>query len=127
MFDRKSYTVQAGKKKRLLLLAPREVVEQCGGDVRLQSSEDKSVAIGGGHRAHLRLVDEGWYEADVVIEGKQLGGQAKITARIEGHVYSAETNIRVREDDLPSFKIEPKALMGNVGAVWIQSKRRRCS
>lgn len=122
MFDRKSYIVQAGKKKRLLLLAPREVVEQHGAEVRLQSSEDKSVAIGGGHRAQLHRVDEGWYEAEVVVEGKQLGGQAKISARIEGHIYRAEANIRVREDDVPSFKIEPKALKGNVRAVWLESK-----
>lgn len=121
VFERKTYTAQAGRKKRLLLLAPAAIVEQYGAEVRLQS-DDKSVTIGGGNRTRLNPVDEGWCEAEVLIEGKQLGAQAKITARIEGHVYRAETTIRVREDDIPSFKIEPKALRGNVRAAWIKDK-----
>lgn len=122
MFDRKTYTVKAGRRKKLLLLAPAEVVQQYGAEVRVQSSDDKGVTVGGGNRTRLEPVDEGWYEAEVLIEGKQLGAQARVTARIEGHVYRAETTVRVREDDIPSFRIEPKALPGNVRAAWLKDQ-----
>lgn len=121
-FERERYTVSPGKRRHLLVLAPREVVSSYGMELRISSDSEAVPLMSGSGRVQLEEVAEGWFEAVVDLEGRQLGAEATITARFESALERAQATVSVREPQGAQFKIELKALKGNARAVWLESR-----
>jgi hypothetical protein len=116
-FASQEYRVLPGKQRKLLLMAPAAIVAEIGRDVILSSSKQEAVVLHG-TRVILEEVSEGWFEADVVVEGLQHGGEAVITATTPSKQYHARTKILVRQEKAPQFEIRIEAFPGNQRAVW---------
>lgn len=97
-FERSSYRLPAGKRKRLLLLAPTAAVERHGADVVVNTSNPHGVLIRQKHATLTPSPDGDWYQDVVEIEGRQHGATATITAQCGTGPLRAETTVSVRAD-----------------------------
>ena len=95
-FERNSYRLAWTKKKQLLVIAPAEVVDAEGKELRVTSS-DPGVVVRG-HGATLEFDDEyDFYRAAVPIEARKLGAKATLRAQLGGAV--AVCNVAVTRDE----------------------------
>ena len=97
-FERGSYRVPVGKRKRVLLLAPTVAVQRHGTSVQVTSSNTHGILI---RQTHIELFpspDGDWYQAVVEIEGRQHGATAVVAAKCGSGPLRAETSISVRRD-----------------------------
>lgn len=97
-FERSSYRVPAGKRKKLLLLAPSAAVERHGRAVVIENSNPHGVLT---RQKHLTLApspDGDWFQAVVEVEGRQHGAAATIAALCGSGPLRAETSVAVRAD-----------------------------
>jgi hypothetical protein len=97
-FERSSYRVPAGKRKRVLLLAPTAAVERHGTEVTLDNSNPHGVLIRQKHVTLAPSPDGDWYQEVIEIEGRQHGATATVTAQCGSGPLRAETTITVRAD-----------------------------
>lgn len=98
-FERASYRVPAGKRKKVLLLAPSAAVQRHGTNVTVKSSNDHGVLIRQTQLELSRSQDGDWYQAVVDIEGRQHGATATVTAQCGSGPLRAETAVTVRRDE----------------------------
>jgi hypothetical protein len=97
-FERSSYRVPAGKRKKILLLAPTAAVERHGVNVLVESSNDHGVLIRQKEATLTPSPDGDWYQDVVEVEGRQHGATATVTAQCGEGLLRTETSISVRTD-----------------------------
>jgi hypothetical protein len=97
-FERSSYRVPAGKRKKILLLAPTVAVERHGAEVALDISNPHGVLIRQKHVTLAPSPDGDWYQEIVEIEGRQHGATAAVTAQCGSGPWRAETTVAVRAE-----------------------------
>lgn len=102
-FERDSYRITWMKKKTLRIVAPVELVDTEGKDLRITSSNPGIVVLGG--MASLEFDDEvEYYIATVEVEARTLGARAVL--RVELGPSSATCNAVVtREEEAPNLHI----------------------
>lgn len=115
------YSVGPSKSRRLLLLAPADLVKRMGTDIIVSCSDQRAVLLRG-NRLMLERVAEGWYEADVSVEGIQHGGEAIISATTPDKLHHATTRVVVRDRRGPQLEIKIEDIPGAQRAVWEESK-----
>ncbi len=120
-FASREYSVATGRERRLLLLAPANIVQEIGTDVILSCSDQKAVKLRE-YRIELERVAEGWFEADVTIEGIQHGGDAQITATTPNKRLHASAHVVVRDARGPRLEIRIEDIPGAHRAVWEETK-----
>lgn len=121
-FASSEYNVRPGRTLQLLLLAPAEVVDAAGRDVIITVADENVIKVHGNRVQLEPVVEGGWYEADVTIEGVQLGGETLITARMRSGLQRAESRVRVREGGQPQIIIKLEPLKGTARAFWEETK-----
>jgi hypothetical protein len=120
MFERPTYRVAAGKRKRILLLAPSTLVEEHGSAVTVTSSNSQGVLIRHPHAELERSPDGDWFHAVIDIEGRQHGAASVLTAVGGRGVLTAIANVSVRRDQTgptpPEIKLAamPSPVRGTV-------------
>lgn len=119
-FASREYSVAPGKIRRLLLLAPIHVVDIMGSDVILSCSDQNAVVLHG-YRIQLEQVNEGWYEADITVEGLQHGGEATIKATTPAKLFHATAKVTVRDTKGPRLEIHVEDIPGPRRASWDES------
>jgi hypothetical protein len=120
-FASREYSVAPGKTRRLLLSAPAHIVQRMGTDIILSCSDQNAVVLHG-YRLQLELVQEGWYEADVTVEGLQHGGEAIVKATTPEKAFHASAKVTVRDTKGPRLEIHIVDLPGPRRASWDESK-----
>ncbi len=98
-FERGSYRVPAGKRKRILLLAPTAAVNRHGNRVALHIPNTQGVLVRQTALELLPSADGDWYQATVEVEGRQHGAVATLSAQCGSGPLKAETVISVRPDE----------------------------
>jgi len=101
-FERDGYRVTYGKRKKLVVIAPAELVDVEGKDVRVSSSTDGIAVLG---EATLEYDDDlDYYTATVVVEGRQLGAKAIIRA-VLGEVTATCQVVVLRTEEGPRLQV----------------------
>ncbi|MBJ7604466.1 MAG: hypothetical protein JF888_14995 [Candidatus Dormibacteraeota bacterium] len=98
-FERTQYRVAAGKRKSLLLLAPKAAIDRHGRFVVVTSSDMQGVLV---RQRDLELgpsLDGDWYQALVEVEARQHGAKATLSAVCGTGPLRAETTVEVRRDE----------------------------
>jgi hypothetical protein len=103
-FERPSYRIGWHRRKRIVLLAPDEVVEAEGPRVRIDSSDPGIVVRTPG--AELVRDDEvGFFRADVDVEARLLNATGVITAHLGSLNATAHVAVTRREEGI-SYRIK---------------------
>jgi len=103
-FERDSYRVSQGKKKTIKILAPIEVVDKDGTDLRITSSESGVVVLEGG-KCTLRLDEEHeFYSGEICIHARKLGAKATLRAELGSRLATCNVAV-MRDDEGPNIKI----------------------
>lgn len=118
-FERDSYRVTWTRKKILKLIAPVEVVDEQGKDLRVTSSDKGVVVLGGG--TVLEFDDElEYYVATVQIEARTLGARGNLRA-VLGDKVATCTVVVTRDEEAPNLHIRfADEEAGNSRAVLVQ-------
>lgn len=113
-FERSSYRIPAGKRKRVLLLAPTAAVRRHGTTVEVRSSNTHGVLVRQSSVELVQSPDGDWYQAVVDIEGRQHGASSTVTALFGDGPLKAETAVSVRRDESgPTPPVIKVAAMGS--------------
>jgi len=118
-FEKKFYRIREGKKKRLLLRAKYPSIIAEDSPIEASSNCDDIVILR--PQARLRpIAGTNYAEGYVTIQGRRLGSEGKITAKVHG--YIAETKVKViQADPEEGIPIEIKIRdedYGNSRAKW---------
>ena len=102
-FERANYRIQWNKKKRVVILAPLELVDSHGPKVQVASTNAGVVVRG---ETVLQLDEDGeFYKGDITLEGRTLGAQSTVTARL-GSLIATCKAVVTRDEEGPKIKIE---------------------
>lgn len=95
-FEREKYRLAWGKKKRLFLQAPADVVAKDGKEVRVWSDNPGIVVLGG---SSVLGFDDNleYYVSKVEIEARELGAKANLSAELGEH--TATCQVIVTQDE----------------------------
>lgn len=103
-FERPSYRIGWRREKELIVVAPAEVVEAIGEDLRVSSSDPGIVVRT--PQVRLKYDDElDFYKATVTVEGRVLDAVGQIVARKDEVIAAAQVKV-TRKEEGPGFRIE---------------------
>lgn len=102
-FEREMYRLAWGKRKRLVVRAPAEVVAEEGKAVQI-SSDDAGIVVLGGSHSLVFDDDLDFYVAQVEIHARELGAKAKLRAELGAHVATCQAVV-TQDEAGPNLKI----------------------
>lgn len=103
-FERDSYRLTWMKKKKLRIVAPVEVVDAEGKNIRVTSSDPGIVVLGGGVSS-MEFNDEvEFYVAAVEVEARTFGARAILRAEL-GSVPATCNAVVTRDEEAPNLRI----------------------
>lgn len=123
-FERDSYRLTWMKKKKLRIVAPAEVVDTEGKNLRVTSSDPGIVVLGGART--MEFDDEvDFYVATAEVEARTFGARAVLRAEL-GSVHATCTAVVTRDEEAPNLHIRfADEEAGNSRAVVVTENGQR--